>query len=390
MISNDDFSTLCDLMRNGIVTDAQTGLPFYTGYKYQTLYDWDQYFEAIIQLELGWPPDCILNGMRLFLNAADHRGFIPRSRALEAFRLSEEAEEMAKPFFAQLAVLVARSTGSLDWLTPEDYDRLKRFVLWWLRGLSKDGGALSYWRSGPHTGMDTQHERAGYWRDDFCAGIDLNSYLYRECRAMAIIAAARSLHDDARLFEQEAEKKRNAILTRLWHEADGFFYDLDTRTGAQIRVKSCAGFMPLWAGIATPHQAARLVTEHLTNPDEFWRPFPVPAYAATEPGYREEPVAGIDVGCLWRANTWIPINYVIMHALRRYGYSDLAATLARITHDTVRAIGVYEYYTSDSRRGCGLHPFWGWSLLAYLMPSELAHHTDPTSLDLAAPLTVLK
>lgn len=384
MISPSDRETVAALMQHGVMTDEQTGRTYYTGYKYQTLYDWDQYFEALMQLAMGWPPDHILNGVRLFLEQIDERGFIPRSRAVQAFRLSEEAEEMAKPFFAQICVLVARHTRTLDWFTEDDYARLKRFVLWWLHGLSKDGGALSYWRSGPHTGMDTQHERAGYWRDDISAGVDLNCYLYRECRALAALAEARGARDDAELFRREAEIKCAAVLERLWDEADGFFYDVDTRTNQRMRIKSSAGFMPLWAGIATPQQAARLVHEHLTNPAEFWRAFPVSSYAATEPGYREHPVAGVDVGCLWRAHTWIPVNYVIMHGLLQYGYAELGAQLARITYDTVRELGVYEYYTSDSRCGCGLHPFWGWSLLAYVMPGEVAARRDPTKLELSA------
>lgn len=384
MMSPSDRETIAALMQHGVTTDEQTGRTSYTGYQYQTLYDWDQYFEAIMQLAMGWAPDHILNGVRLFLEPMDARGFISRSRAVQAFRLSQEVEELPKPFFAQSCVLVARHQRTLEWFTDDDYARLRRFLLWWLHGLSKDGGALSYWRSGPHTGMDTQHERVGYWRADISAGVELNCYLYRECRALAALAEAHGLQDDAAQFRREAEIKRAAILERVWDEADGFFDDRDTRTHQRMRIKSSAGFMPLWAGIATPQQAARLVHDHLTHLAEFWRAFPVSSYAATAPGYRAHPVAGVDVGCLWRAHIWIPVNYVIMHGLMRYGYDEVAAPLARITYDTVRELGVHEYDTSDSRRGCGLHPFWGWSLLAYVMPGEVAARRDPTKLELRA------
>lgn len=383
-LSAAEHAAITALMRNGIKTDARSGLQFYTGYSYDTLYDWDQYFEAIMQLAMGWPTTYIENGVRLFLLQTDARGFSPRSRAKDEHRLAEEAEEMAKPFLAQIVLLTMRHTGSSAWLTDAEFSRLQAFVQYWLHDLSKDGGQLSYWRSGPHTGMDTQHERAGYWRDDISAGVDLNCYLYRECLALALVAEARGALDVAARFRTEAATKKDAILTRMWDDADGFFYDRDTRTGAQLKIKSAAGFMPLWAGIATPAQAQRLVREHLLNPAEFWRAFPLPAYAASEPGYREHPVAGADVGCLWRAHTWIPVNYVVMHALRQYGFTDLARDLAQRTITHVRTIGVYEYYTADSCTGCGLHPFWGWSLLAYLMPGELARSLDPTALTLHA------
>ena len=38
------------LMRLGILKDDATGLPYFTGYSYNVLYDWDQYFEAIVQI----------------------------------------------------------------------------------------------------------------------------------------------------------------------------------------------------------------------------------------------------------------------------------------------------------------------------------------------------
>ena len=51
----------------------------------------------------------------------------------------------------------------------------------------------------------------------------------------------------------------------------------------EIRVKFIAGFMPLYAGIASPRQARRLVREHLLNPKEFWLRYPVATYAGNKP-----------------------------------------------------------------------------------------------------------
>jgi hypothetical protein len=128
-------------------------------------------------------------------------------------------------------------------------------------------------------------------------------------------------------------------------------------------------------------QAVRLVNDHLMNPKEFWRAFPIPSYAATEPGYREERLPE-DVGCNWRAQTWIPINYYLMHGLMDYGYTDIAGQIAEKSYDMVKAIGDREYYNTDSCTGNGLDPFWGWSLLAYFMLLECETCYDPTALRL--------
>ena len=378
-----DFARINDLMRlRGINTDPTSGLSYFTGYSYHFLYDWDPYFEGIVELSLGWTPHYLENGVKIFLGLQRENGFIRRVNDTR----SHEGEEMIKPFLAQISVLVARRTGTLDWLDAENYQRLRRYLAYWLETLKKDNTGLSYWRSAPHTGMDTQTERAGAWEADFCDGADLNSYLYRECLAFALIADAKGHADDATHFRLEAEKKKTAIQKYCWNEADGFYYDLDNRTGKQIKVKSAAGFAPMWAQIPTPQQAKRLLTEHLMNRAEFWRDFPVAVLAATEKGYSENYETGDIEGSNWRANTWIPTNYYIFHALRAYGYEDLAKTLADMTLQKVRQIGEREYYTSDSGKGCGLNPFWGWSLLAYFMPLENQHVLDPTDLDLNKPL----
>lgn len=54
-MSCEDFIRINEMMKQkGVFTDSITGKPYYTGYEYATLYDWDQYFETIVQLYLGW------------------------------------------------------------------------------------------------------------------------------------------------------------------------------------------------------------------------------------------------------------------------------------------------------------------------------------------------
>lgn len=65
-----DLQTEDSLMRLGILKDEATGLPYFTGYSYNVLYDWDQYFEAIVQIYMGWPSEYIKNGVLLFLHSA--------------------------------------------------------------------------------------------------------------------------------------------------------------------------------------------------------------------------------------------------------------------------------------------------------------------------------
>ena len=70
------FESIDTLMQNGILMEDVSGLQYFTGYEYKTLYDWDQYFEAIVQIYMGWPSDYIRNGVIIFLQNQQDNGFI--------------------------------------------------------------------------------------------------------------------------------------------------------------------------------------------------------------------------------------------------------------------------------------------------------------------------
>lgn len=379
-LKQEEKEELDQLMRRGIQKNNRTGLEFFTGYSYATLYDWDQYFEGLIQLYMGWGTKYLINTVKIFLKYQDEKGFT--KRAINNFATvgvhCEESLEMVKPFLSQITYLCYQYDGNLSWMGEVEYERLKRSLDYWLYERDENKNGLSRWRSSIETGMDNQHERGGVWRSDFDEGVDLNTYLYRECLAYAAICEYRGDDKRANTYRMIAERRKEAVRF-MWDETDGFFYDRNEKTGASIRVKSISGLLPLWAGIATEEQAARLVKEHILNPDEFFRTYPLPALAATEPGYRSTRLDG-DIGCNWRANTWVPTNYMVMHGLAKYGYNREASWLAKETKKLVEKSGNREYYLTETGEGDGLDPFWGWTLLAYFMEEEMRVDFHPERL----------
>jgi neutral trehalase len=229
--------------------------------------------------------------------------------------------------------------------------------------------------------MDNQHMRAGHGKDNYCEGVDLNSYLVREASALAVLAGVLGEAEDQERFSGLARERAETIRRELWDDACGFFFDRDARDGSCIRVKHVGAFAALWAGVATENQATRIVHEHLLNENEFARPWPVPALAADEPCYRP----GYDHGdhprcCSWLAHTWVPSNYFTFQGLRRYGFDREAAELCRKTWELFLLHPFYEYYVTETGLGTGLRPFWGWSGLALFMPLEMQRGIDPTVL----------
>ena len=369
------------LMRRGVLKEHVSGKPYFTGYDYQSLYDWDQYFESLVQLYMGWGSRYLLSGVDIFLDHQKPSGFIPRAIDPPELDRPDEASEMVKPFLSQILWLTVREDGKIDYLKSGDrFDRLTAYLRYWLYDMDKRGEGLSCWQSSPHTGMDNQRERAGDWGSWQCEGVELNSFLCRELEAYGLLCRRLGRLGELEWSMEALGARREAIQKQCWDEQTGFYYDVNAHTGARMDIRSVAGFAPLWAGVADAEQARRAVYDHLLNPEEFWRPWPIPAYSAGWSGYADEYLPG-DIGCAWRRNTWIPTNYYTFQGLRRYGYTGLAKILADKTYELVDRAGLREYYATESGEGRGLDPFWGWSLLAVFMPFEARTGYDPTALD---------
>ncbi len=90
------------------------GLPYFTGYKDGKVFDWDQYFEAILQLYAGFEHTYIRNVVTLFLNSQERSGHTVRT-----FPRAFWFQDMAKPFLAQSTLLLARAGDDMEWFTPE-------------------------------------------------------------------------------------------------------------------------------------------------------------------------------------------------------------------------------------------------------------------------------
>lgn len=379
------FGTIDTLMQKGIMVEDVTGMSYFTGYEYKTLYDWDQYFESIVQIYMGWKPDYIKNGVIIFLKHQKENGFIARSVPSNEWHDYEHV----KPFLAQIACLVVDAYGQKDWILQEPYfSKMQKYLDYWLVDMDINKNGLSEWMSAPHTGMDNQHERAGYWLDRGCEGVDLNSYLVRECKAFAKLARLKKNEKLAREYEKKAEDRALTIRTLLWDEKDGFFYDRKVDkdkplsksawVGAQMNVRSAnaykipvrsvAAFTTLFAEVATPEQVKRMVNEYLLNPHEFWSNYPVATLSRSELGYIHYNVG--DYGCSWRTSTWMPTNYMIYNGLKFYGYHQIASVLAQRTVDLMKKAGNREWYHTETGEGQGLNPFWGWSLLGHFFMLE--------------------
>lgn len=221
-------------------------------------------------------------------------------------------------------------------------------------GLSFDGFIRAY-NSGEIAEPDLDeyflHDRAvresghdtSYRLERVCANlatIDLNSLLYKYEADIArtirnvfhdrfVIPAEHSPGGGARehvetsaIWDRRAKRRKLLIDKYLWNEEKGMYFDYNTVTQRQATYESATTFWAMWAGIASPRQAAILVTKALPK-------FEV--YGGLVSGTEESRgVVGID-----RPNRqwdypygWAPQQMLAWIGLMRYGYQEEAERLA--------------------------------------------------------------
>ena len=184
--------------------------------------------------------------------------------------------------------------------------------------------------------------------------MDLVAMMVMEMHSLSKMAAALGKAAEAQQWNLRADQMAGLIRTRMWDPQTRFFYNLarDTGTfvtakGISLKRKEVIGFLPLWAGIATKAQAARLV-QHLTDPNEFWRRFGVPTLSADDPYFQPQ----IKECCQWNGAVWLLWNYLVFHGLLRYGYRTQAEELLRrvmaaVTFQLDRNHRFWESYSPD-------------------------------------------
>jgi glycogen debranching enzyme len=146
----------------------------------------------------------------------------------------------------------------------------------------------------------------------------------------------------------------DAAMAALWDDDAGCFFSRDLLSGAPIRVRTWEAFMPLFAGQATPDQAARMAAdlEALAERSTYLLPSTHPDEGAFE------------ARRYWRGPVWIPVNWLLSHGLRAYGYHELAARLEGDAAALVARSGLREYYDPHTGEGLGGGAFsWSAALL---------------------------
>jgi alpha,alpha-trehalase len=140
----------------------------------------------------------------------------------------------------------------------------------------------------------------------------LNSLLYLMEMQTAEIAGLLGLAAEAQIWRSRGIARAERINQLLWDAQDGLYYDHNFEHQRLRKYAFLTTFYPLWAGIATREQAARVAG----NLSEFEQPGGLQTSAVVSGNQWDAPFG------------WAPLQLIAVQGLRRYGFSEAADRIA--------------------------------------------------------------
>lgn len=262
----------------------------------------------------------------------------------------------------------------------EMYPQLLSYYKWWFAKRDHDRNGICEYGSTDGTleaaawesGMDNairfddvkMLKNDGYsdaWSMDQ-ESVDLNCYLALECKL---------LRKFAKILGKEFDAPDNTarLADYFFDPEKGFFFDRKLGSGKLVAMPGCEAYTPLWTGIATPEQVAKMLPT-LRDTGKFSTFIPFPTVAADNPKYNPRGY--------WRGPIWLDQTYFAIRGLRNYGYHEEAD---RYTEQVFKRLDgligdapIHENY--DTHTGARLKaPHFSWSAShLLLLYSDLTTH----------------
>src|SRR3989344_7707061 len=192
---------------------------------YQEQWDWDAFFMGVA-LAADIPSEAIYlrNWALNYIINARPSGKV--AGCLTAKGYDERLNHM-KPFLAQGAYLAGKFLKDYSWL-KKHWKKLKKIVLYREKHMWNKKYDLGVWADSMESGADDNVALYGYPKLTVL-GTDLNTFIYREYKAMSLLSEIIKKKKDFKFFQTRAEQVKKNIVKYLWDENDHIFYNIDTR-----------------------------------------------------------------------------------------------------------------------------------------------------------------
>ena len=361
-------------------------------YPYQ-LWDWDSWLTDVAARQiildnggeglsdfLEFEKGCVLN----FLEHTDENGYMPILIDGEGEVIFlKDCKNMHKPCLVQHLAFLLQVTGDdMSWLEPSHLDAIVRFLARYKSEYRHSESGL--YRFLDDTAIGVDNDPSIFYRPfGSTASVYLNCLMYKELLAAEYVFRAYGDGEKADYYKAEADELKAIVREHLWDEKCGMYYSADISlypvdpdqwlhsgkprhwSSLIMRIDEWSGFLAMWAGIATPEEAERMVRENMLNEKTFWSNYGVRSLSRLEKMYK---VWQSGNPSCWIGPIWGNANYMCFRALLDYGYVEEARELAK---RTVELFGkgiekhgdMHEYYDPDTGEGVHNLSFQSWNLL---------------------------
>jgi alpha,alpha-trehalase len=231
-----------------------------------------------------------------------------------------------------------------------------------------------------------------------CVPSITNCALVRYADVLALAAHELGRPDEADRFAEQARDRAQLIRDHCWSEELGFFVEYDYVAGAQLPYLSLCAYWTLWAKVATPEQARRLVErlpdfEHDHGLTSTAEAYPDP-HESLETEEIDLTMFGVIAGggepLQWMYPAgWAPEQLIVIEGLDAFGYVEAGDRVARrflsLMLERYEETGkLWEKYNvvdgslilPNSR--CGNIPMRGWSAAAAVLMGHRLFSSSPT------------
>ena len=307
-----------------------------TGWGGYVLFDWDTFFAASMAA-VGDRNLAYADAIET-LQESTPAGFVPNYARAGGWKSFDRSE----PPVGAITVLDLYRKFHDGWFLRDTFDPLLRWNRWWdehrehdgylvlgsdsgNRPLNPDDNSVGTQQGATYeSGLDNSpmYDGAPFHPETHrihLADVGLMSLYVADCNALGEIAAALGKQGEEQELRTRGERYRTKLQT-LWDEKTGMFLNKNLDTGNFSPRLSPTNFYPLLAKAPTPQQAARMVNEHLLNPNEFWGEWVIPSIARSDPAFRDQNY--------WRGRIWGPMNYLVYLGLLNYDQPSVRKQLA--------------------------------------------------------------
>ncbi|MBD3241583.1 MAG: hypothetical protein GF331_13420 [Chitinivibrionales bacterium] len=219
---------------------------------------------------------------------------------------------------------------------------LVRNTRWWIRQRTAPGGLV--FCSDP---LETGWDDTPRLDNGPIIACDMNAYVLKQMHSCVYLAELLGRTEQAENMRLEADRFGRAMLEQLYDRHENVFRDVLVETDQQQQLLTPACFLPLWAGVPLPEQEARdMIERHLLDKSKFFGDIPFPSVAYDQPVY--------DPKQWWRGPTWLPVAYLMLETLRKYGFEKQWRQAAERLHRMIVDDGrISELFNSQTGEGMG-------------------------------------